>query len=108
MQKSGLLDTMSDLIIDAAGAFVASMTGYFYLKAGDFFIYALQQVRKAKAEKGISLKSPVKKIIAKGKISKEDFEKIKADLIATTSAEEIVFENIAEESKIDYEVVVDI
>lgn len=31
MQKSGLGDTMGDLIVDALGAFIASLTGYFYL-----------------------------------------------------------------------------
>ena len=32
MQKSGLNDTMGDLIVDAIGGLVASVTGYFYLK----------------------------------------------------------------------------
>jgi hypothetical protein len=32
MQKSGLVDTMWDLIVDAIGAFVVSLSGYFYLK----------------------------------------------------------------------------
>jgi len=32
MQKSGLVDTMWDLIIDGAGAFIASLMGYFYIK----------------------------------------------------------------------------
>ena len=32
MQKSGLVDTMWDLIVDAIGSFVASLGGYFYLK----------------------------------------------------------------------------
>jgi len=32
MQKSGLLDTMSDLIVDAIGAFVAATFGFLYLK----------------------------------------------------------------------------
>lgn len=31
MQKSGLVDTMSDLIVDAVGALIASVAGYFYL-----------------------------------------------------------------------------
>ena len=31
MQKSGLIDTMSDLIVDAIGAAVAAFVGYFYL-----------------------------------------------------------------------------
>lgn len=32
MQKSGLPDTMGDLIIDAVGSAIASLTGYLYLK----------------------------------------------------------------------------
>ncbi|MFK7837450.1 MAG: hypothetical protein AB8B60_14650 [Sulfitobacter sp.] len=31
MQKSGLNDTMGDLIVDAIGGLIASVTGYFYL-----------------------------------------------------------------------------
>jgi VanZ family protein len=31
MQKSGLLDTMSDLLINAAGAAIAAAVGYFYV-----------------------------------------------------------------------------
>ena len=77
-------------------------------KAGDFFIYALQHARKAKAERGVSLKTPVKKLVAKGKISEEDFDGIKADLIATTNAQEIVYERIAKDSEMDYEVIVNL
>lgn len=32
MQKSGLVDTMWDLVVDAGGAFVASLIGYFHIK----------------------------------------------------------------------------
>ena len=32
MQKSGLDDTMGDLIVDAFGGMIASLTGYFYLR----------------------------------------------------------------------------
>lgn len=32
MQKSGLDDTMGDLIVDALGGLIASITGYFYLR----------------------------------------------------------------------------
>lgn len=32
MQKSGLIDTMWDLIVDAGGALIASVAGYFFLK----------------------------------------------------------------------------
>ena len=32
MQKSGLIDTMGDLIVDSLGALLASGIGYFYLR----------------------------------------------------------------------------
>lgn len=32
MQKSGLDDTMGDLVVNAAGGLIASVTGYFYLR----------------------------------------------------------------------------
>lgn len=32
MQKSGIVDTMTDLIVDAVGAFLVSVSGFFYLK----------------------------------------------------------------------------
>jgi len=68
----------------------------------------LQHVRRSKSEKNLSLNQPVKKVIAKGKITKADFEKIKPDLVATTRAEELIFEPLDKKSKIDYEVVVNI
>lgn len=38
MQKSGLVDTMTDLIVDIAGALVAAVLGYRYVKGGESFI----------------------------------------------------------------------
>lgn len=39
MQKSGLVDTMWDLIVDAAGALVISVLGYWYMKRGsEYFV----------------------------------------------------------------------
>lgn len=38
MQKSGLVDTMWDLIVDALGALIFSIFGYFYLKGGVPFV----------------------------------------------------------------------
>ncbi len=35
MQKSGLVDTMTDMIVDAISAFIAALLGYFYIKNGD-------------------------------------------------------------------------
>ncbi|MFH1270075.1 MAG: hypothetical protein ABII03_00385 [Nanoarchaeota archaeon] len=37
MQKSGLIDTMWDLIVDGIGAVFASAIGYLYLKRGEVF-----------------------------------------------------------------------
>jgi uncharacterized membrane protein YjdF len=39
MQKTGLVDTMWDLILDSFGAIAASFTGYFYVKGGDSLIF---------------------------------------------------------------------
>lgn len=38
MQKSGIIDTMTDLIVDSLGALIGAILGYFYLKGGDTFI----------------------------------------------------------------------
>ncbi len=35
MQKSGLIDTMWDLIVNDAGALLSALTGYLYLKSGE-------------------------------------------------------------------------
>jgi hypothetical protein len=32
MQKSGLVDTMTDLVVDSAGAFIGAISGFFWLK----------------------------------------------------------------------------
>ena len=37
--RLGVLDTMYDLILDALGAFIASVAGYLYLKKGEFFLF---------------------------------------------------------------------
>ena len=37
--RLGVLDTMYDLILDAIGALVASIGGYFYLKNGEVFLF---------------------------------------------------------------------
>lgn len=77
-------------------------------KVGDFFISILQDVRRAKSEKNLSMKKPVKKITAKGKITKEEFMQIRDDLVAVTNAEEVIFEKLKPDSKIDYETIINI
>ena len=39
MQKSGLLDTMGDLMVDTLGAAVISILGYFFIRKGKLFIF---------------------------------------------------------------------
>lgn len=39
MQTSGLIDTMWDLIIDAMGAIIAALCGYFYVRGGDSLVF---------------------------------------------------------------------
>lgn len=40
MQKSGLVDTMWDLIVDSIGASIAAIAGYFYLKRGKTLVFS--------------------------------------------------------------------
>lgn len=43
MQKSGIVDTMTDLIVDAIGAIVSALLGYWYLKTDPQFITKLER-----------------------------------------------------------------
>ena len=43
MQKSGLVDTMWDLIVDTLGAAVVSVLGYWYLKKDPHFVERLEK-----------------------------------------------------------------
>jgi hypothetical protein len=45
MQKSGLVDTMTDLIIDSIGALIVSVAGFFYIKKGKI-IHSLENFNK--------------------------------------------------------------
>jgi len=45
MQKSGLVDTMWDLIINSFGAFITSLSGFFYIKRGKAQLFS-RLVRK--------------------------------------------------------------
>ena len=77
-------------------------------KIGDVIVYAVQKSRQAKSEKNLSLKTPLKNLFVKGKISKKEFESAKDDLIAATKAESTGHEELDEKSKIDYEVEVEL
>lgn len=49
MQKSGLVDTMWDLIVDCLGALITSIIGYFYIKTGKSMFFG-RLIRKFKIE----------------------------------------------------------
>jgi valyl-tRNA synthetase len=73
-------------------------------KIGELVVYAAQKSRQAKSDKNLSLKTPLKNLLIKGKISEKDFESVKDDIIATTKAENISYEKLKDDSEIDYEV----
>jgi valyl-tRNA synthetase len=77
-------------------------------KAGDLVVYAVQKARQAKSENKISLKTPLKSLLVKGKISSKEFESVKDEIIGTTKAKKIIYEELDEKSEIDEEVVVEV
>ena len=54
------------------------------------------------------MKTPVKHVQVKGKISKGEFDKIKDDLVAVANIEKVEFEELNEKSEVDFECIVDI
>jgi hypothetical protein len=51
MQKSGLIDTMTDLMINAAGAAIAAVIGYFYVHGSDS-LYGRRIIRAIAERRG--------------------------------------------------------
>lgn len=71
--------------------------------AGDLAVYAVTNARRAKSEKNVSLKTPVKSMLLKSKLAEEDFRSVERDIKATAQAEQISYEQIKEDSELDYE-----
>jgi valyl-tRNA synthetase len=61
---------------------------------GDFAVSLIHAARKAKSEKNLSLKSPIKKFVIRAKVKREDFEKIKDDVQGATQAEDILYKEL--------------
>jgi valyl-tRNA synthetase len=76
-------------------------------KLGDFAVEAVGVVRRAKTEKQVSLKTQVKRLVLKSKLSPTDIELVKQDIIAATKTENFEYEMLDEKSKIDFEHVID-
>ena len=72
-------------------------------KIGELVVYAATHARRAKTEKNLSLKDPLKKLVLAGKISEKEFELVKDDIIAATRAEKLEYIKLKADSKIDFE-----
>jgi valyl-tRNA synthetase len=60
-------------------------------RIGDMAVEVIETVRKKKSDEKLSMKTPVKKIIIEAKITDEEFEMVKEDILSTTNAQEIEF-----------------
>jgi len=58
---------------------------------GDILVRAVSAARKAKTEKNVSLKTPVKQMVVHANITEKEFELIKPDLVATATIENLEF-----------------
>ncbi len=72
-------------------------------KLGDIVNQVVERARKLKSGAGKSLKTPVKIMKVKARISKADFEKIKADIAGTVTAWKIIFKTLPKDAKTDIE-----
>ena len=77
-------------------------------KTGELVEYSVNAARKAKSEQNLSLKEPIKRLLLKSKISYASFEKVREDIASITKAENVEYEELPENSKIDYEHVIDL
>ncbi|HLC96883.1 MAG TPA: valine--tRNA ligase [Candidatus Nanoarchaeia archaeon] len=73
-------------------------------KIGDMAVYAVERSRQAKSEKSLSLKNPLKSLVIMGKVSEKEFEMVKEDVVASSKAEKISYKKLNEDSKVEFEV----
>ncbi len=77
-------------------------------KAGDLAVYAVDAARRAKTEKQLSLKSHIKKMVLKSRLSKSDFEEVEHDIMAATNSDSIEYIQLDSKSKIEFEHIIDL
>jgi valyl-tRNA synthetase len=75
---------------------------------GELAVYAVQKARQAKSEQNLSLKSPLKNLFIEGKISEDEFNLVKEDIIGATKTEKIEYKQLKKDSKIDFEVEIEL
>ncbi len=71
-------------------------------KIGDVVVDVVEHARRAKSEKNVSLKTPVKQMFIKAKLTPEEFESVEEEIKAATKAEMIEFEQIKEDSEMGF------
>jgi valyl-tRNA synthetase len=71
--------------------------------AGKLVVYAAVHARRAKTDKNLSLKSPIKSLTLTSKVPKADFEAVKADIMGSTRAEKVEYKELPADSEADYE-----
>ncbi len=77
-------------------------------ETGELVRYIASAARKVKSENNMSLKSPLKRIILRSKLSAGKFEAVKEDIMRITSAENLEYEQLKQDSKADFEHTIDI
>lgn len=77
-------------------------------KTGEVVKYAADVARKVKSEQNVSLKTPLKRLLIKGKIPFSEFEKVKHDIACVTKAENVEYEELSQKSTAELEHVVDL
>jgi len=65
-------------------------------------VYAVSNARKAKTEKSLSLKTPLKALILEAKLNQAEFELARDDIIASTKAESVEFKKLDDKSEEEF------
>ena len=76
-------------------------------KLGGVIMQVLSEVRKSKTARNMSLKEPVRLVMVKAKIKKEDFLKVEEDIKAATKSEGIEYSLLDKNSNVDCECLIE-
>jgi valyl-tRNA synthetase len=71
-------------------------------RIGGLVLYAVGNARKAKTEKNLSLKTPVKYMKLQAKIASEDFELVSEDIRGAAGVETIEYEELNKDSEVEF------
>ncbi|MFO7711368.1 MAG: valine--tRNA ligase [Candidatus Woesearchaeota archaeon] len=77
-------------------------------KVGDILINIVEEVRRAKSDSNVSLKTPIKRLSVRAKMTQLDLNEVEDELKAITKAQKVDFVPLPEESEEDFECVVDL